>query len=276
MQFLILIATLYVLLLVLIRASESAFIYFPNTPGRLDGDWHPQTMPVQEVWLTTSDGTKIHTWWILTEHAKFTFITFHGNAGNITHRAYAYQFLRQLPANVLAVEYQGYGRSEGSPSEAGLYRDAEAGFQYLVTTRGLDPHTIISYGQSLGTTVAAHLAAERPVGGVVLEAPLPSLSIAARKFMWYLRGLGLLAHGQFDTIRRVKKINAPILIVQCDHDPVLPVEFGREVAEASHPRSTFLELKGDCHEEASLVAPEIYREALLQFLTSIPARTTQN
>lgn len=276
MQFLIVIAVLYVLLLVLIRASESAFLYYPNTPGRLDGNWHPQTMPVQEVWLTTSDGTKIHSWWIPTEGAKFTFIAFHGNAGNITHRAYAYQFLRQLPANVLAVEYRGYGRSEGSPNEAGLYRDTDAGYEYLVKARGIDPDTIISYGQSLGTTVAAHLAAERPVGGVVLEAPLPSLSIAAREFMWYLPGLSLLAHGQFETIKRVQETSAPILIVQCKHDPVLPIKFGREVAEASRPRSTFLEINGTCHEEASLVAPEIYREALQQFLAAIPTRPPQN
>jgi len=154
----------YILALVLIRVFEAHLIFFPDTPGRLEGDWHPHTLPVQDVWLTSSDGTKLHAWWIPHENAKFTFLAFHGNAANITNRAPAYEFLRDTPANVFALEYRGYGRSEGRPSEAALYRDADAAYQYLVNTRGIDPQTVISFGQSLGSAVAAHLAAYRQVG----------------------------------------------------------------------------------------------------------------
>jgi fermentation-respiration switch protein FrsA (DUF1100 family) len=163
----------YAIVLVLLRIFESHLIFFPDYPGRLEGDWHPRALPVQDVWLTASDGTKLHAWWIPHDQAKFTFLAFHGNASNIANRAPVYEFLRDTPANVLALEYRGYGRSQGHPSEAGLYRDADAAYQYLVTTKAIDSKTILSFGQSLGTTVAAHLAAHRPVAGVILEARSP-------------------------------------------------------------------------------------------------------
>ena len=132
----------YVLALVAIRLFESHLIFFPNYPGRLEGDWHPRNLPVQDVWLSSSDGTRLHAWWMPKDHAKFTFLAFHGNASNIANRAEVYEFLRGTPANVFALEYRGYGHSEGKPSEAGIYRDADAAYQYLVDTEAIAPRSI--------------------------------------------------------------------------------------------------------------------------------------
>jgi len=224
------------------------------------------------LWLTADDGTKVHAWWIPNEAAKFTFLAFHGNAGNIADRAAIYQFLKDTPANVLALEYRGYGRSEGKPSERGVYRDTDAAYGYLVNTRGMDPKTIISFGQSLGTAVAAHLASRHEVGGVVLEAPFLSASRVARKFYWFLPGIGLLVRSHFDTEARLKEINAPILIVHCKQDPVLPFLFGQEVYNAARPPKDFVEISGQCHEEASVIAPDSYRVALHGFLSEVERR----
>src|ERR1700680_2591228 len=127
----------YVVALVLLRIFESHLIFFPDYPGRLEGDWHPRTLPVQDVWLTASDGTKLHAWWVPHDQAKFTFLAFHVNSPNIANRAPVYEFLRDTPANVFALEYRGYGRSEGHPSESGFYRDADAAYQYLITTQSI-------------------------------------------------------------------------------------------------------------------------------------------
>lgn len=259
----------YLLLLALVRVFEAHLIFFPNDPGRLDGDWHPHALPVQDVWLTASDGVKLHAWWIPQDQARFTFVAFHGNASNIANRAPIYEFLHSMPANVLALEYRGYGRSEGNPSEAGVYRDADAAYKYLVDIKGIESKTIISFGQSLGTAVAAHLAAHRQVGGVVLEAPFPSASRLARKVFWFLPGVSLLVHGQLDTQTRLEEIHAPVLIVHCQQDPVIPFEFGREVYDAALSPKTFLPINGYCHEESSLIAPAQYHAALQQFLNSL-------
>jgi len=225
--------------------------------------------------LTSSDGTKLHAWWIPNDKAKYTFLAFHGNASNIANRAPVYEFLRDTPANVFALEYRGYGGSEGKPSEAGFYRDADAAFKYLVNTRSMNPKTILCFGQSLGTAVAAHLAAQHQVGGVVLEAPFPSATRVARRIFWFLPGLSLLVHLQFDTEARLKEIRAPIFIVHCTQDPVLPFEFGQEVYNSARSPKDFLKINGDCHEEASMTAPTQYRAALQGFLSNIEKSAVQ-
>jgi fermentation-respiration switch protein FrsA (DUF1100 family) len=188
-MFLLKIVVTYVLLLALVRLLEHRLIFFPNYPARLEGDWHPRMLAPQDVWLTAADVTKLHAWWIPSPNAKFTFLAFHGNASNIANRAPAYEFLHDTPANVLALEYRRYGHSEGKPSEAGFYLDAEAAYQYLVNTKHVDPKSILSFGQSLGTAVATDLAARHVVGGLILEAPFPSASRVARKTFWFLPGV---------------------------------------------------------------------------------------
>jgi fermentation-respiration switch protein FrsA (DUF1100 family) len=270
-MFLLWIFVAYVLLLLIVRIFEPRMIFFPDYPGRLEGDWHPQTLAPEDVWLTSSDGTKLHCWWVSEPNARFTFLAFHGNASNIANRAPTYEFLRNTPANILALEYRGYGHSEGKASEAGIYLDAEAAYQYLVNERRLDPKSIISFGQSLGTAVATHLAADRVVGGVILEASFPSAARVASKIYWFLPGLSLLIHGQLDTESNLRKIVAPILIVHCVHDPVIPFQFGQQVYTSVQAPKQFVQIDGSCHEEAALIDPVQYRSALQSFLGSLTA-----
>jgi uncharacterized protein len=259
----------YIVLLVTIRSFERRMLFFPDYPGRLQGDWHPHPLDPADAWLTASDGTKLHAWWISSPNARFTFLAFHGNASNIANRAPAYEFLRDTPANVLALEYRGYGHSEGKASETGLYLDADAAYQYIVSERKIDPKSIISFGQSLGTAVATHLAANHTVGAVVLEAPFPSASSVASKIYWFLPGLSLLVRGQLDTESNLKKITVPILIVHCINDPVIPFQLGQRVYRSARSPKQFLRIEGTCHEEASLIAPDQYRAALRQFVVSL-------
>src|SRR5947209_19765098 len=119
--------------------------------------------------------------WFSGEGDEFTFVAFHGNASNMAARADVYRFLRALPANVLAVEYRGYGHSEGSPSEKGIYVDAQAAYDYLTRQRGIRPSRLISYGQSTGTAVAGDVAAKRDVAGLGVGPPVPSGRRGARR-----------------------------------------------------------------------------------------------
>jgi len=261
----------YVSLLLLLRISESKFVFFPDLPGRLDGDWHPAKLPVQDVWITAYDGTRLQAWWIPNEKAQFTFIAFHGNAGNITGRAFVYKFLNDTPANVLAVEYRGYGKSEGKPSEKDFYRDARSAYVFLVERQGIRPETIISFGQSLGTATATDLASEEKVGGLVLEAPFPSIAAMAHRQFSYLPGVELLVYGQMNTKGKIGKVKAPIMVVQCSHDPIIPPALGQEVYEAAASPKQLLKFDMSCHEESSLLAPRRYSAALREFLAGVEA-----
>ncbi len=256
----------YPFILLMVRRYESRLIFFPDDPGRLTGDWHPKGLPVEDVRLKTGDGVEIHAWWIPNPQADITFLAFHGNAGNVADRADVYRLLWNTPANVLAVEYRGYGRSEGAPSEAGLYQDAEGAYDYLVRVRGIEPRSLVSFGQSLGTAVATDIATKRDVGSLVLEAPFPSTSAMARRVFPYLPGLGLVAKSRFDTKRKVSQLNVPVLIAQCTSDPVIPPTLGQEVYRAAREPKFLLQVPGVCHEEASLVAPDLYKSRLQEFL----------
>ena len=271
-RLLIVLGVMYLSILLLLRIFESHLIFFPDFPSRLAGDWHPSGLPVEDVWISADDGTKLHAWWIPAEGAKFTFLALHGNAGNISDRAYVDRFLHELPVNVLAVEYRGYGKSEGQPDEKHFYGDARSALGYLVDKRGVEPKSIIAYGQSLGTAMAADLASQTNVGGVVLEAPFPSISAMARRAYWFLPGLSLLAGSQFDTKNKIAKINAPLLIVQCTADPVIPPDLGRQVYAAAASPKTLLQFDISCHEESALLAPAKYKAGLLDFLAKIDQR----
>ena len=264
-------AIAYVSVLLLLRIFESNLVFFPDLPGRLEGDWHPAGLPIQDVWITGYDGTKLHAWWIPNEKAQFTFIAFHGNAGNIASRGYTYKFLNNLPANVLAVEYRGYGKSEGKPGERNFYRDARSAYQFLLEQQHIRPETIISFGQSLGTATATDLASEVKVGGLILEAPFPSLASMAQRQFPYLPGVDLLVYGQMDTKNKIRQVKAPILIVQCTHDPVIPPALGQEVYEAATSPKWLLQFDLSCHEESSLLAPAKYQAGLKELLSQLAA-----
>jgi uncharacterized protein len=269
-NFLLYLFIAYVLLLVLIRIFEHKLVFFPDYPGRLEGDWHPSELPLlEDVYFAAPDGTKLHAWWIPNSQAKFTFLAFHGNASNVANRALTYEFLGTIPVNVFAVEYRGYGHSDGTPSESGIYQDAEGAYRYLITTKGIDPKTIISYGQSLGTTVASYLAMQHQVAGVVLEAPFPSASVVAKHFYPFLPGVSFLVYGQFATQERLRKISVPLFVVHCTQDPVIPYELGQQVFSTTNSPKTFLRIDGSCHEEASAISPTQYHAALREFLSSL-------
>lgn len=272
-KLLIPLAIAYSAMLPLVWLFGDRLIFFPNYPGRLSGDWQPEGLAVQDVWLQTSDGIKLHAWWIPAEGAQFTFLVFHGNAANIANRADLYRFLCNLPANVLAVEYRGYGRSEGRPSEKGLYRDAAAAWEYAVHSRGIAPTQIISFGASLGTAVAVDLAAKRDVAGVVLVAPFASSKAVARRVYPFLPGAGFVVRSKFDTAAKLTHVRAPILIAHCTGDPVLPFALGEEVYRLAPEPKVFLRVAGSCHEEALLTEPAAYRAQLFSFLRQIETGT---
>lgn len=259
----------YAVLLLLLRLGENRIIFLPTMIARTSGEWQPAGLPAEDVWLRTSDGVQLHAWWIPAPGAEFTFIAFHGNAGNITHRADVFRFLHHLPANVLAVEYRGYGRSEGSPDEPGIYRDAQAAYDFAVKERGVAPRSIIAFGQSLGTTAAAELGATREVGGVVLEAPFPSAAAVARRVYPFLPGLGAVMRSKFETAAKLEGKGVPVLVVHCTNDPVMAYALGEQVYERAKGPKLMFRVEGYCHEEASLVAPEEYRAKLAEFFALV-------
>jgi len=259
----VLVALLLVILL--IRVFEDRMVFFPE-PAR-DSDQTPAQAGVQveDVFITTADGVKIHCWWADTPGAQRTILYFHGNAGNLSGRLPTIGWLQQLPANVLAVDYRGYGKSEGQPTEDGVYRDGEAAYNYLVNERKIPPEQIVVLGQSLGTTVAVHVASKKPVAAVVLEAGFPSAKRVVQVAM-RLPGVWLIMRSDFNSARKLKDVRAPVLVAHCRQDPVIPFVLGEELYAAANQPNRFIAYPGDCHEPLYQADPRDYAARLRAFL----------
>ena len=263
------VAAIYLILVVLLLVFERNMVFLPQI-GRHSGDWAPPGLPIENVALTTSDNVTLHAWWIPAPAADFTFLMFHGNAANLPNRADIYRFFHALPANVLAVDYRGYGRSQGSPTEAGVYLDARAAYDHLTKQRNIAPQRIIAFGASLGSAVAADLAAEREVAALILEAPFPSAPAVARRAYPFLPGIGSLMRTRLDTASKLARVRAPVLILHCTRDPVIAFSLGEATFAAAREPKQFARLDAACHEDACLADPHAYRAALVEFLSSLP------
>lgn len=256
------------LAVLLLRLFENRLLFFPDLFAE-DVDPTRAGVPVEDVFFTTSDGARLHAWLATAEAggATPTVLYFHGNAGNLSNRIENIGFLRRLPVNVLGVDYRGYGKSTGRPSEAGVYRDAEAAYDYLVKERGVAPERLFVLGQSLGTAVAVDLAAKRPVAGLILEAGFPSARRVAQEAVW-IPGLGYLLRSKFDSERKLKGIRAPVLVAHCRQDPVIPFRLGEELFAAANQPKDFVAYDGECHEPLYTADPEGYAAHLRAFLQS--------
>ena len=253
------------LVILLIRVFEDRMVFFPEPARSSDQTPAQAGVKVEDVFLTTSDGVKIHTWWAETPGAQRTVLYFHGNAGNLSLRLPTIGWLQQLPANVLAVDYRGYGKSEGRPTEEGVYRDGEAAYDYLVREHKIPAEQIVVLGQSLGTTVAVDVASKKPVGAVILEAGFPSAKRVAQVAM-RLPGVWLVMRSDFNSARKLKDVRTPVLVAHCRQDPVIPFALGEELYAAANQPNRFVAYQGDCHEPLYSADPRDYAARLRAFL----------
>lgn len=237
-------------------------VFFPTR--ELDGGTPAlYGLAYQDVALTAADGVALHAWWVPAPAARRSVLFLHGNAGNVSHRLDKLAVLAGLDASVLLLDYRGYGRSQGTPDEAGTYRDADAAYAWL-RARGIAPETIVAYGESLGGPIAADLAARRELGGLVLEsAPASILGVAQHHYpllpvSWFLSV-------RYDALARMPEVRAPVLILHSPDDEIVPFAMAESLYAAAPGRKRLVRLAGG-HNDNFLVAAEVYQAALRGFL----------
>ena len=196
---------------------------------------------------------------------------FHGNGGDLGHRAEEMAlFHHQVGASVFIFDYQGYGKSEGQPSEHGTYRDARAALEYLEGRPDANGKRIVYFGRSLGAAVAVELAVEHPPAGLVLVSPFTSLRDMARLSHPLLPFAAWAAGDRYDSAARIGKIHRPVLIMHGEHDEIVPVQQGEALLRAAnHPR-TFQVLPGAGHNDTYHAGGPVYWDQLKEFLRSLP------
>ncbi len=266
----------------IIRSIERTFVYLPEralkgTPAHIG-------LPYEDVWFRAEDGTRLHGWWIpapvgerrgegetgaADQRRPTAWLFCHGNGGNLSARLdQLLDIHRRLRASVFIFDYRGYGLSEGVPSEEGTYADARAALGEMSARLGQSHGQTVYFGRSMGGAIASKLAIERPPSALILESPPPSLPEVAHLHvpwsrLWPLRQL---MRTRYETVKHVRRVHAPVLVIQGGQDSAVPERFGRRVFDAANEPKQWLLLPGAGHNFADLTDPDVYYGAISGFL----------
>jgi hypothetical protein len=254
----------YLLVVFLAFVFQDRMVFFPDphlvgNPGNLGLDY-------EDVWIESADGYRLHGWFVPgpRDNARATVLFLHGNAGNISHRLEMLKIVHQLGLNCLMLDYRGYGQSQGSPSEQGLYTDAEAAWNWLVQEKGLSSRDIICWGRSLGGAVAAYVARDKNPGALIIESSFTSLPELGQKLYPFLP-VKMISRMSFSTPQYIKYMSCPVLVVHSPEDEIVPFAFGEELYRAAKEPREFLQIQGG-HNEGFLVSGEAYFCGVRDFL----------
>ena len=219
----------YIAVLAYLYVFQRQLLYFPDRSRPQLG--HLAEQGAREVWLATADGLSLVSWYLRPREGRPVILYFHGNGGNIGHRAHRMQRFGGEGYGVLMLEYRGYGGNPGGPSEAGFYADGQAAVDFL-EHEGIVPARVVLYGESLGTGVAVQVAATRPIGALILESAYTSIAAVAQYHYPYVPA-ALLIWDRFDSVSRIAAVKAPVLVLIGGRDAIVPDRFSRALYDAA-------------------------------------------
>ncbi|MGQ0752195.1 MAG: alpha/beta hydrolase [Betaproteobacteria bacterium] len=243
---------------------QSSLIYYPHIGREMVATPRTYGLDYEELEIATEDGEKLAAWWVPVPQARGTVLIFHGNAGNISHRIEYLRMFHRLGYASLIVDYRGYGRSTGSPSEEGTYRDALAAWRHLTEQRAISARDIVLFGESLGAAVASWLAARHAPRALALASAFTSVADLGAQIYWFLP-VRLMSRFEYNTLANLARISAPVLVAHSREDEIVPFSHGERLYAAASEPKQFLVLSGG-HNDGFIFARGEWIRALADFL----------
>ena len=268
----------YVGVVIVLSAMENWMLYHPIPASEDWIDPFIYNLKVQDVELHMADGTRLHAWWCPIEnatdnHASGALLYCHGNAGNLSHRAYAissWQHALHLP--VLIFDYPGYGKSAGKPGEKQCYASADAAYDWLTQIKGVPGDQIVIHGGSLGGGVAVDLASRRPYRALVLAKTFTSIPDVGQSIYPWLP-VRWVMRNRFDNLAKIGQCRRPVFMAHGTADGLVPFSLAKKLYEAANEPKHFSILEGCDHNDA--LPPEMFLE-LRTFLENQQAPVVVN
>jgi fermentation-respiration switch protein FrsA (DUF1100 family) len=240
----VLLASAYAALCLWFVVHQRDFQFGDNSAPRIS----PQSVGltgVIAVDVRTEDGEGLDAWWAPPpEPGRGVVLFLHGTPSTLADTVWRLPDLQRSGFGVMAIDYRGYGASTGVPSEAGLRADARAAFDWI--SAAAPGSKIAVFGESLGTGPAVELARDRPVAGVLLNAPYASvrrlfeLRAPPLPYRWLMRS-------PFDSESLIGQISVPLMILHGTADPNIPITEARRLFAAAHEPKTMIEIEGAGH-----------------------------
>ena len=255
---LLVIAALYIGFALFAYFLSDSMIFLPHPSSYHDS---PDILKI-----TTASGKKISAVYLANPTARFTLLVSHGNVEDLGDDRYWLANLHHAGFSVFAYDYEGYGTSEGKPTEKAVYEDEAAAYEFLAVNLKTAPDNIIIFGRSVGTGPATYIAAKRPAAGLILQSPFVST-------FRVLTRVPLLPFDKFPTAKYIRHVHCPVLVMHSHGDSVIPFWHGQKVFDlANAPKQKFWPQTAD-HNEMDLVKG--YDEAIQSFAASLTMRPTQ-
>lgn len=252
---------------------QTRLIFFP--PRQLQKTPAEYGLAYQDVWIVVGGDRpaqppqRLHGWWIPAANQSFALLYFHGNGSNIGDVVGDAKRFHQLELSVLMIDYRGYGRSEGGfPSEASVYEDAMAAWNYLTEEQQIPPERIFVYGQSLGGAIAIELATRQPqAAGVIVESSFTSIEDMV-DFISPYRWLPIdwLLTQRFDSLSKVRSLQSPVLFIHGTADRTVPDWMSRSLYAATIAPKELLFVPDAEHNNVAQVAGEMYWQVVGDFI----------
>lgn len=250
----------------MLEAKQREIIFRPNKESY--GSPADYGLAFEELWLAVkrsgSGAERVHGWWMAAEDSDAPALLYlHGARRNISNNLFRIAGLRRMGFSVLAIDYRGFGRSDGElPSETHTYEDAQAAWEEL-KRRVPDPRRRIIYGHSLGGAVAIDLAVRNPdAAGLIAESTLTSIRDMVELSPYRFLPVGLILTQNYDSLAKVGSLKVPVLFVHGAADKWVPPAMSERLYAAAPEPKTLLLVEDAGHSNSFWVAPEKYRRAL--------------
>ncbi len=239
----------YVGILALLVYNEPRLVY-PGANPR-DGEYSVRPSNTEEVWIDSFDGTRLHAWLLKSPDPTRTILFCHGNAENVAGVGHHFgrRLRDELQADVLVVDYRGFGLTDGQPNEAAVVGDCAAALKWLSQRTGVEPDAITLFGRSLGGGIAVQLASQFGARELIIDRTFDSLvSPAARKFPWI--PVSLLMRNRYPSDQLIANCKMPVFQTHFAADELIPIDCAKALfARVANPDSEFHEIPGGSHLE---------------------------
>ncbi|MDD5069506.1 MAG: alpha/beta hydrolase [Candidatus Omnitrophica bacterium] len=256
---------LVTVLFLLAKYIEARAVFFPDKTVR----YTPEVLPLnyRDVFIKQDSSTTICGWYIPCSGAEYTVLLFHGNAGNIGDRIDKIAYLNSIGLNLFIIDYRGYGASSGNPTVSGVYADAKAAYDYLITEEKIPASKIIIFGVSLGGAVAVNLAAEvSGYGGLILEGAFSSGRDMGKRIYPYVPTW--FFSNKLNSIGKIEKVTAPKLFIHSRQDQIVPFDLAEKLFNKAVNPKRFVEIDGG-HCDGFIVSKSRYLSAISEFVESL-------
>lgn len=252
-------AVLYGGFVALLYMAQRLLQYFPerrHTTPAMGG------LPeAEEKVLDTADGERVIVWHVPPRGERPVFLYFHGNGGSLRWREERFGALISDGSGLIALSYRGYGGSSGRPTEKGLIKDAAAAYAFAVAR--YPPQRIVLWGESLGSAMALAVAAQNPVGCLVLEAPFTSAADVGARHYWFVP-VRLFMKDQFRSDLCASHVTAPVLVVHGENDAIVPITLGKQLYDLIQAPKRFVRVPGAGHNDLGAEAVAAAKQFIAQ------------